>query len=173
MTSVDILILALLLVPGIVGVMYGFLNIIFSILAWVLAFIISFKFGAYFAPLLESYVETMLVRNILAFSGVFIISLVIFTLIGYFIVKLLGRTGLTAADRILGFFLGLGLGGTIITVLVFLAGFTALPREEWWQKAILIEPFELISRWGGQYLPENISKYHGYDITTFQDTPGI
>ena len=173
MSSVDFLILALLLVPGLVGIMYGFLNIIFSILAWGFAFAISVKFGAYFSPLLEAYVETVLIRNILAFAGLFIISLVIFTLVGYFIVKLLGRTGLTAADRILGFFLGLGLGGSIITVLVFLAGFTALPREDWWQASILMDPFEHICRWGGQFLPENISNYHGYDITDLENTPGI
>lgn len=173
MGTVDIVIIVMLLLPGVVGIMYGFLNIIFSILAWVFAFAISVKFGAFFSPLLEAYVETVIIRNILAFAGLFIISLMVFTLIGYFIVKLLGRSGLTAADRILGFFLGLGLGGSIITVLVFLAGFTALPREDWWQSALLVEPFENICRWGGQFLPENISNYHGYDITDIEDTPGI
>lgn len=162
METVDIIILVVLIVPGIVGIIYGFLNIIFSIIAWLLAFGISVKFGAYFAPLLEGMIETVLIRNILAFTGVFLISLVIFTLLGYFIVKLLGRTGLTAADRILGFFLGLGLGGSIITVVIFLAGFTALPQEGWWQQAILIEPFQYICEWGNQFLPENISRYHDY-----------
>lgn len=166
MTAVDILILVVLIIPGLVGVMYGFLNIIFSIIAWVLAFGIAMKFSADFSPLLETYIDTLLVRNMLAFSGLFIVSLMIFTAIGYFIVKLLGRAGLTAADRILGFFLGLGLGGSIVTVVVFLAGFTALPGERWWRESILIEPFEHISVWGSQFLPESVSKYHSYDITS-------
>ena len=165
MQIVDILILIVLFVPGLVGVMYGFLNIIFSITAWVLAFGIAMKFGAYFTPLLANYIGPLLLRNMLAFTGLFIVSLMIFTALGYFIVKLLGRAGLTAADRILGFFLGLGLGGSIVAVVVFLAGFTALPGEQWWQKSILIEPFEHISVWGRRFLPESVSKYHKYDIT--------
>lgn len=165
MQTVDILIIVVLLIPGLVGVMYGFLNIIFSIIAWVLAFGIAIKFSDSFSPLLEAYVDTLLIRNMLSFTGLFIISLMIFTALGYFIVKLLGRAGLTAADRILGFFLGLGLGGSIVTVVVFLAGFTALPAESWWKESILIEPFEHISAWGTQFLPESVSKYHSYEIT--------
>lgn len=165
MQTVDILIVVVLFLPGLVGVMYGFLNIIFSIIAWVLAFGIAMKFSTYFSPLLETYIDTLLIRNMLAFTGVFIISLMIFTALGYFIVKLMGRAGLTAADRILGFFLGVGLGGSIVAVVVFLAGFTALPGESWWQQSKLIEPFEHISVWGRQFLPESVSKYHNYDIT--------
>ena len=166
MSTVDILILVVLFLPGLAGVMYGFLNIIFSIIAWVLAFGIAMKFGAYFSPLLEGYIDTVLIRNMLAFAGLFIVSLMIFTALGYFIVKLMGRAGLTAADRVLGFFLGLSLGGSIVTVVVFLAGFTALPGESWWHKSMLIEPFEHISVWGRQFLPESVAKYHNYDITS-------
>ena len=173
MEIVDILILLVLFIPGVVGIMYGFLNIVFSIAAWILAFGIAVKFGAYFSPLLEAYIDTVLVRNILAFTGLFLISLMIFTALGYFIVKLLGRTGLTAADRILGFFLGLGLGGSIVTVLVFLAGFTALPQEPWWQQSILIEPFKLISEWGAGFLPENVSSYHSYSISGVIVSSGV
>lgn len=166
METIDIVILVILFIPGLVGIMYGFLNIIFSIIAWIMAFGISVKFGAYFSPLLENFIETLLIRNMLAFTGLFIISLIIFTTLGYFIVKLLGRTGLTAADRILGFFLGIGLGGSILTVIVFLAGFTDLPQESWWQQSSLIEPFAHICVWGQQFLPQNVSKYHSYDITS-------
>ena len=102
-------------------------------------------------------------RELVAFAGVFIISLVIFTVLGYFIVKLLGSTGLTAADRILGFFFGIGLGGAIITVLVFLAGFTAISKHEWWHEAALIEPFQRVCVWGQRFLPEDIAVYHRYE----------
>lgn len=165
MQTADILILVILLIPGLVGILYGFLNIVFSFLAWILAFAIAVKFGTYFSPLLENITDTILIRNMLAFAGLFITSLLLFTILSYFIVKLLGRAGLTAADRALGFFLGIGLGGSIVAVLVFLAGFTALPHESWWQRAILIEPFEHMADWGRQFLPENVSKYHNYDIT--------
>ncbi len=163
MQSIDVAILLIIALPAIAGVIYGFLNIIFSLLAWILALGISIKFSPAFSPLLESSIDTPVLRTILAFVGLFIISLMILTGIGFLIVKLLGRTGLTAADRILGLFFGIGLGAIIVEVVVFLGGFTALPQEAWWDASRVMKPFERVAIWSGQYLPESISKYHGYE----------
>lgn len=165
MQTVDIIVLATLIIPGLIGALYGFLNIAFSIIAWVVAFGISFKFGALITPMLAPYIETPLVRNVLGFSGLFLISLMIFSLLGFLIVKLLGRAGLTAMDRVLGFFLGIGLGGFIIAVVVFMAGFTAFPEEGWWKDSVTIKPFEHIAIWSHRFLPANIAEYHGYGAT--------
>ncbi len=162
MQIVDIGILVLLALPAIIGVLYGFLNIVFSIVAWTLASVIAAKFGSYFAPMIAGLTETVLLQKILAFVAVFIVSLMILTGIAYLIMKLLGRTGLTAADRILGLFFGLGMGGFIVAVIVFLAGFTALPREQWWGDSVMIRPFQLIAVWGQQFLPADIASEHGY-----------
>jgi membrane protein required for colicin V production len=91
-----------------------------------------------------------------------VISLILLSIAGYFIVKLLGRTGLTAADRIFGFLFGIALGGAIIAVLVFLAGFTAVPREPWWESSVLVQPFERMGVWARGFLPENVAQYHSY-----------
>lgn len=162
MSAIDIVILAVLILPAVVGVIYGFLNILFSIIAWVLALAISLKFGEAFSPLLENYIDTPLVRDILAFIVLFIVSLMIFTALGYFIVKLLGRSGLTAMDRILGFLFGAALGCAIVVVAVFLAGFTSLPESDWWRESMIIEPFQRIALWAGQFLPDNVTEYHRY-----------
>ena len=172
MQTTDIIILIGLAVPGIVGVVYGFLNLLFSIIAWLLSVAISIKFTPFFSPMLEASVSTPVLRNVIAFVGLFIASLMILTLIGYLIVKLLGRAGLTPIDRILGFFFGIGLGGAIIGAIVFLAGFTALPREPWWQSSMLLRPFERMAIWTEQFLPENILKYHSYSITPAESNPG-
>ena len=163
MQSADIAILVVIALPALVGVIYGFLNIAFSMLAWALALGIATKFTPFFSPMLESSIDTPILRIVLAFIGLFIISLVILTGIGFLIVKLLGRTGLTATDRLLGLFFGIGLGSVIVMVVVFLAGFTALPAEPWWQVSRLIEPFERVSIWAKKYLPESMAKYHGYE----------
>jgi len=164
MQAADITILVILAIPALVGVIYGFLNIVFSLLAWVLASGIAVKVTPLVAPLLENHVETPLFRTVLAFAGLFIISLMIFSALGYFIVKLLGRAGLTAADRILGLLFGFGLGISIVGAVIFLAGFTAFPKEQWWEDSRLIAPFEKISVWGHQYLPESMAKHHGYEF---------
>ena len=162
MEGVDIGILVILFLPAIMGLLYGLLNVLFSVAAWIMAVVTATKLSGLFSPLLADYLEPVL-RSVVAFAGVFIISLVIFTALGYFIVKLLGRTGLTAADRFLGFFFGIGLGGAIITILIFLAGFTAISKHEWWHEAVLIEPFQRVCMWGQRFLSEDIAVYHRYE----------
>lgn len=163
MQNVDIGIIVLLTLPAIIGVIYGFLNIVFSIVAWALASVIAVKFGAYFAPMLAGLTETVLLQKILAFIAVFIVSLMILTGIAFLIMKLLGRTGLTGADRILGLFLGFGLGGFIVAVIIFLAGFTAMPKEQWWRESVMVEPFQLVAAWAHQFLPEDIAEHHSFE----------
>lgn len=165
MSAFDIFIIVLLALPAVIGVFYGFLNIVFSLLSWALAFGASIKLLPYFTPLLEGFVETELLRTALAFVALFILCLVLLSLISYFIVKLLGRAGLTAADRILGLFFGMGLGVIIVAVIVFLGGFTLMPQENWWQQSKLVDPFERIGIWCYRFLPESIVEYHSYDAT--------
>ena len=166
MPTIDIVILIVIAIPAIVGAFYGFLNIIFSLLAWSLALGAAVKLVPYFTPMLENYVETPVLRVALAFAGLFIVGLMILSGLSFFIVKLLGRTGLTATDRILGLFFGMGLGGLIVTIVVFLAGFTAYPGENGWQESKLVVPFQQISIWAQDFLPENIAEYHDYEFQT-------
>jgi membrane protein required for colicin V production len=166
MPTIDIVILIIIAIPAIVGAFYGFLNIIFSLLAWSLALGAAVKLGPFFTPMLENYVETPILRVVLAFAGLFIVGLMILSGLSFFIVKLLGRTGLTATDRILGLFFGMGLGGLIITVVVFLAGFTTYPGENSWQESKLVVPFQQISIWAQDFLPDNIAEYHNYKMQT-------
>ncbi|HIF51090.1 MAG TPA: CvpA family protein [Thiotrichaceae bacterium] len=163
MSTADIVILSLIALPTIVGVFYGFLNILFSLLSWAVSLGLSIKLVPYFSPLLESYVEHPVLRMVLAFVAIFILSLLIMSGISFLIVKLLGKTGLTAADRILGLFFGMGLGGLIVTAIVFLAGFTAFPQDPWWQESRLAKPFERISTQASRHLPESVTKYHSYE----------
>jgi len=163
MFTADIVILCLIALPMIVGVFYGFLNILFSLLSWAVALGLSIKLAPYFSPLLENYVDQPVFRMILGFIGLFIICLLIMSGISFLIVKLLGKTGLTAADRILGMFFGMGLGGFIVAIIIFLAGFTAFPQDDWWNESRLVPPFEHISLWASKYLPESVTEYHSYE----------
>lgn len=164
MSAADIVILILLILPAITGVFYGFLNIIFSLLSWAFATGLALKLTPLFTPLLMAQIDSPALRAILVFLGLFILSLMLFSGISYLIVRLLGRSGLTAADRLLGMFLGLGLGGAIVTVMVFLAGFTALPQQSVWQESRLVRPFEQIGGWGAQFLPDSFRPYHSYKL---------
>jgi membrane protein required for colicin V production len=163
---VDIGILVAILIPALVGVLYGFLNIVISIVAWGVSFCLAVIFHDNLSPVLASYVETEILRDGLAFLTIFILCLIIFSALGFFMLKLVGRAGLTGMDRILGFIFGLGLGATLVSLLVFLSGFTGMTQADWWQDSLLIRPFEMVSEWGRQFLPDNIATYHSYGSET-------
>ena len=91
MPTIDIVILIVIAIPAIVGAFYGFLNIIFSLLAWSLALGAAVKLVPYFTPMLENYVETPILRVVLAFAGLFIVGLMILSGLSFFIVKLCGQ----------------------------------------------------------------------------------
>ena len=163
MELIDIILLCILAIPALVGLMYGFLNILFSLLAWLVAAGVAINFSSTFEPMLSTYINATEIRYAVTFIALFIVSLLVFSILGYFIVKLLGRSGLTAADRLLGLLFGCGLGAAIIALGIFFAGFTAFPQENWWQQSKLIRPFQMVALWARQYLPDNLAKYHSYD----------
>jgi membrane protein required for colicin V production len=160
---IDIIIVAVLVLPAVVGAIYGFLNILFSLIAWILALGIAMKLYGAVSPFLEPYVNIGILRDLLAFIALFIVSLLILSAVGYFLMKLVGRSGLTATDRILGFVFGVGLGGAIVTVAVFLAGFTSVPTSTWWHESALIQPFQQTAVWARRFLPANVVEDHRYD----------
>ena len=162
MQTIDIIIVIVLLLPALAGIIYGFLNIAFSLCAWALAFCIAAVFSARFAPMLESFIDTPALRLLLVFVGLFMVSLIILTILSTFAIKLLSKVGLTPVDRLLGVFLGLGLGVLIVQLIIFLSGFTALPQEAWWGRSKIIKPFETVSIWSRRYLPEQLLEHHSY-----------
>lgn len=162
MHTIDIIILITILLPAMIGAFFGFVNIIFSILVWVLSLLISIKFSAVLVPLFESSVDIPVLRTVLAFVGLFIISFMLLTVISYLIIKLFDKTNLTNIDRIFGLFCGIGYGIIIVQSVVFLAGFTTLSQQSWWQRSITIKPFEKLAYLSARYFPEDMMKYHEY-----------
>ena len=77
MSTADIVILCAILLPTVVGVIYGFLNIIFSLLCWVISLGLAVKLVPYLSPLLENHIDPPMLRIILAFIVLFILCLLI------------------------------------------------------------------------------------------------
>ncbi len=161
----------MLFLPAVMGLLYGLLNVLFSIAAWVAAALVALKFSGSFSSLLVGYLEPVL-RDAVAFVAVFIVSLMVFTALGYFVVKLLDRSGLTAVNRLLGCCFGLSLGAAAVAILVFLAGFTAVSKNTWWHESVLIEPFQRVCVWGRGFLSEDIAAYHRYERAPATDGQG-
>ena len=74
-------------------------------------------------------------------------------MIGFLLTRMLESTGLSGVDRLAGLLFGLGRGVLVISVLVFLARSTPLPREPWWQASQLMPMFQSVALWLEAQLP--------------------
>lgn len=167
----DIVILAIIGISALISLWRGFLREVLSLLAWVLAFWVAFTFTAFVAPLLDAYVEVRSVRFILGFTGLFVVTLLGVSLIGHIVVKLIGKTGLTGTDRMLGLLFGMARGGIIVLLLVLLAGLTQVPQDPWWREAKLLTHFQRTALWVRSYLPHSIAEHIRYDLVAPSATP--
>lgn len=167
----DIVILAIIGVSSLISLWRGFLREVLSLLAWVLAFWVAFSFTSWLAPMLEGTIEVRSIRFILGFTALFVVTLLGVSLIGHIIVKLLGKTGLTGTDRMLGLLFGMLRGGLVVLLLVLVAGLTQLPQDPWWREARLLAHFQRAALGVKGYLPESIAEHIKYAVVAPTATP--
>lgn len=156
MSSLDIVVLAILAGSTLLGLMRGFVKEVFSLAAWVLAFIGARAFGPALAEMLPG-ADTPAVRYGVALVAVFLLVLVAAGLAGSLLAGLVRLAGLGDYDRVLGTAFGLLRGGVAVVALALLAGMTALPKTELWQSAMSRGPLEAVAGKVVPWLPRDVS----------------
>jgi membrane protein required for colicin V production len=158
MTGIDFAIIGIIFISCIISVLRGFVREALSLASWVISFILAWELHSAFAGLMESTIENNNLRLIVAFFVLFVLSLVAFTLVIFFAGKLVEKTGLTGADRVIGVFFGVARGVLIVTALVALAGYTQLPQADVWKDSLLVSYFQPIAVWLIDFLPAEYTK---------------
>ena len=160
---IDYVIVAIIFVSSIISLIRGFAKEALSLLVWILSIGIAWIFFRDLAMQLEPYVEPQSVRLGIAFAVLMISVLVLGGLINYIIFQVIQKTGLSGTDRLLGMVFGLFRGVTLVAVLVWLAGLTPFPEDEWWQESVLLDDFTRLSIKIKESLPADISDYFIFD----------
>lgn len=141
----DYVVILIVAYTGFKGIKRGFMKETTSLITWILALILSVEFYKPLSNTFESVISTASTRMILAFIAIFIAVLIVGTLTGALLTKLIKMTGLSLPNRIAGMLFGIVKGFLIIVLLVILAKFTALPKDEWWKKSVLIPHAEKVA----------------------------
>ena len=84
------------------------------------------------------------------------------SLIAMLISALVKSVGLGFADRFFGSLFGFIRGLLVVLLVVLGAGFTALPQEPFWQKALLSKPLETAAMFVIPWLPPDLSTRINY-----------
>lgn len=132
MNWLDLVFIGIIAVSVVISLIRGFVREVVSVLVWVAAIWAAVTFAQPLAEMLAAWVDSPTIRMVAAFAAVFILVLIVGGVINYFAGQMVGRTGLSGTDRVLGLLFGGARGLLIVALLVLVAGLTAIPRESWW-----------------------------------------
>jgi membrane protein required for colicin V production len=129
MTWLDYAILGVLALSIAWGVWRGLVREVVSLAGWVIAFLAANLLAGPVGERLPESIARPELRVLLAFVGIFILSLVVTTLFGLLLSKMLKAAGLGGLDRTLGALFGLVRGVLVAVAAALLAGLTSFPRD--------------------------------------------
>jgi len=152
---IDYCIIGIVLVSLLIGVVRGFICEVISLITWIAAFVLAFKFADSLATHL-TFADSPTTRYVIAFAGVFILVLIIGITINVMVKHLWQRTGVPAADRTLGLLLGIVRGIFIIAFILLFLRPSPLQNEEVVKASQLIPLFNPVVDWLHQMLPEKV-----------------
>lgn len=157
MTIFDYVVLGIILVSVLLSIIRGFVRESLSLAGWIVAFVVASSFTVDFEPMLPSEIGGESIRLLAAFFVLFLSVLIVAVLITKLLSALIKNVGLGFIDRFLGAVFGFLRGLLAVTVLILIAGLTALPQQSFWQQALLSQPLESVAMKVMPWLPKGIS----------------
>ncbi|WP_255324846.1 CvpA family protein, partial [Rhodanobacter sp. OR444] len=159
MNWTDDIILGVLALSVFVGLWRGLVSEVLALAIWIAAFWVAWMLGPAAAARLEHVIELSSARIIVGYGLCFVVVLILGALLRFVIGRLIEGTGLSGTDRLLGMLFGFARGVLLVTLLVFLVGFTAFTRDPWWRQSVLLPHFQHMAAWLGQQVPPGVREY--------------
>jgi membrane protein required for colicin V production len=162
MTIFDYAVLAILVLSILLSMVRGVVRELLSLAGWVIAFMVASSFAAAFSPMLPSAIIGDQFRGVLAFASIFLSALLAMGLLTMLISALVKTAGLGFADRFMGSLFGFARGMLVVLLAVLAAGFTTVPQEPFWKKAMLSAPLETVAMMIIPWLPQDVTRHINY-----------
>lgn len=161
MVTLDYIVLAVLVISAVVGAFRGFLREVFSVVSWILAVWLAWKYAPSLAPrlggALKDPVYGLWAARALILVPVVVAGYCLGAVVNYF-VRLSMFSGL---DRLLGFLLGFARGLVIIGIGIILAQATRLDDEAWWKSSRVAAGMKpvagVVRALAGEHLPTRLA----------------
>lgn len=139
MNWADWTILGILILSSLAGLSRGLVREAMSLAVWVAALIISWMFSPALAERMVDTIATPSLRQIVAFAGLWIFTMVIGSMINRLLSQLISAAGLKGVDRVLGASFGFVRGVIIaLVILMFVPALISVEQDPWWQQSVLI-----------------------------------
>ncbi|MCP4983184.1 MAG: CvpA family protein [Gammaproteobacteria bacterium] len=153
MSWLDLTILAVIALSALISLIRGFVKESISLITWVVAGVLAFRYFSPMSELLEPFVSSPTIRSIAGFAVLFVSTLIIGAIINFIMSQLVSKTGLSGTDKALGVVFGGARGVLIVTMIVLLASLTPMPDAQWWQDSTMIGFFQQLAEWVKGIIP--------------------
>jgi membrane protein required for colicin V production len=155
----DYIIIAVVGLSVLIGVWRGLISEVLALGIWILAFWVSWTFGPTVSTYFDHKIDLPSARIAVGYGICFTAVLIAGVLVRFLIGRLIEGTGLSGTDRLLGMVFGFARGVLLVTLMVFLMGFTAFTRDPWYQQSVLLPQFKGVAAWLGERVPDNVKRY--------------
>lgn len=146
--TLDWVVFIVIIISTLLSLKRGFVQEVLSLVTWVFAFIVAVKFSLSVQEFLVSQIQNIQFRYIVAFLGLFILSLCVGSLVSFLVGSLVRVTGMSSTDRVLGMIFGFARGALILVVLVSLMGLSAdIVNTAFWQDSIFAPKLVILKDW--------------------------
>ena len=159
MSTVDWILLGVLVFSMLLGAWRGLVYEVLSVLGWAVSFYAAQWFAPTVAGLLPLQSATDAVRYAAAFVLVFVAAVFAAGLLAFLLKKLIESIGLRPVDRTMGAAFGLVRGLIVLLAATVVMDMTTLKTSDWWQESSGA-PFLVAALKGLKpVLPEQFAKY--------------
>jgi len=162
MTVFDLIVIGIVGLSTIIAFLRGFVRVVMSLVALVAGVLAAIQFSPAVADMLPTLGDNPVTRYLAAFALIFIVVVLVGSLLGWVLSRAIRAIGLGFVDRLLGAVFGVARGVLIVVIAVLLAGLTTLPRQEWWQNALLAPPLVIAALSLRPWLPLALAKRLDY-----------
>jgi membrane protein required for colicin V production len=147
--TADIGIVCIVAISGLISLVRGFVTEAMSLVIWVAAFAVAMAFKEPAAELLVNFIDLASMRQLAAWAGLFVGTLLLGSVANFLLGKLVSSTGLSGTDRTLGLVFGVFRGLLVVLAIVIVLP-QAVPVDEdpWWMASSLIPLLQGFEAWG-------------------------
>jgi membrane protein required for colicin V production len=136
-TSVDFIVIGVIVISSIVGLVRGFVREVLSLIGFGLAMYLGYRFGGEVAHLwLSSMPGGKSGQIVLGFIAIFIVVMIFSKIITGMFNRVISSVGLSFIDRLLGSFFGILRGALIIVILSTIFALTDIPKSSEYKDAL-------------------------------------
>jgi membrane protein required for colicin V production len=154
MTSADVVVLAVMILSGLVAFMRGLVREVLSIVAWLGAALVAWKFKPVLVPYLGWMPQEW--TDPAAYIVIFLVSLIVFSIVASTISGAVRSSAVGGIDRTLGLAFGLA-RGVVLAIVAYIVGGLAIPPERWPEQVLDARSLPLIyqgAEWLARQVPE-------------------